>query len=252
MVVGIIGCGWLGYKIAYKLCENYRIYSTTTSEEKFKILEENNFNPTLISFSDEIISEDQLQWEIIKNVDVLIITIPFSERRNTRKSLETKFQNLQKFIGNFNGQMFFMSSTSVYPNEYKTFSETDLLSENVFTENMVKNHFSQTNILRLGGLMGGNRLLKNYTIKNLDEVVNHIHFEDVILVIEKMIEQKSTQKTYNIVSPKHPTKREVINAQKNTPFQEEKVTKKRIISSEKLILELNFEFRYPNPTKFHL
>jgi nucleoside-diphosphate-sugar epimerase len=100
--------------------------------------------------------------------------------------------------------------------------------------------------------MGGTRLLKNYNITNPDQPVNHIHYADICSVVEKMLENRSQSKVYNVVAPIHPDKQEVICAQKDLPYSGERTEKGRIISPAKLISELGFEFQYPDPRYFHL
>jgi len=121
----------------------------------------------------------------------------------------------------------------------------------VESESFILEKFPQANILRLGGLMGGERLLKNYNISNLDQLVNHIHYADICSVIEKMLERHSESKVYNVVAPVHPNKEEVINAQKGLPYSGTRTDTGRIISPEKLISELDFQFQYPDPRYFH-
>ncbi len=163
-----------------------------------------------------------------------------------------KRENLLRFIGDFKGQIFYTSSTGVYPNSEKKFTEDDLPANEVESESFILEKFPQTNILRLGGLMGGERLLNNYNISNVDQPVNHIHYADICSVVEKMLNNRSQSKVYNVVAPIHPNKEEVINAQKGLPFEGERTAIGRIISPEKLIKELDFEFKYHDPRYFHL
>jgi hypothetical protein len=98
--------------------------------------------------------------EALESLDVLIITIPISEKSCCISSLYNRIQNLSAFIGDFKGQMFLMSSTGVYPDMPKEFHEEDVPVEKVSGERMVKNKYPQVNILRLGGLMGITGFLK--------------------------------------------------------------------------------------------
>jgi len=249
--LGIIGCGWLGNHIAERLSDQYEIYATTTSESKIEEFRSKGYLSTLVSFSDEA-SETIKEWEIAPELDVIIISIPFSGIRGKQVSMKEKQKNVLKFLGNYKGQIFLTSSTGVYPELEKEYSEEDQPVENVESENFITNKFPGANILRLGGLMGGQRLLKNYNISNLDQLVNHIHYADICSVVEKMLDQQSQGKVYNLVAPVHPNKEEIINAQKDLPYSRERTEKGRLISSAKLISELDFEFQYPDPRYFHL
>ena len=110
-------------------------------------------------------------------------------------------------------------------------------------ERIIKVKYPQVNILRLAGLMGDERLLRNYKVTNLDFAVNHIHYIDICLVLEKMMEQQLNCKLYNVVAPLHPTKAEVINAQNNIEYVEKCEVKGKIISSSTLSADLDFVFK---------
>jgi nucleoside-diphosphate-sugar epimerase len=249
--VGIIGLGWLGEKIAEALSAKHSIYSTTTSIEKSEQLNIKGLNPKVVRFSEELMDAPTL-WKDVEELDILIITVPFSERVNSFDHLSAKIKALSQFIGKFKGQMFFMSSTSVYPNLPNEFAESDLPTESVVSERLIKEIYPQINILRLAGLMGGDRLLMKYKVSDLDHPVNHIHYSDVCAVIERMIELRSESQLYNVVAPMHPTKQEVIDAQKNTSNKGIAISEGRKISCLKLMSELDFEFKYPDPRLFHV
>lgn len=250
--IGIIGCGWLGLRLAEKWNSVFEIFTTTTNGEKAEVLKVRNLNPTIISFPDDKIIDNINQWKNISDLDAVIITVPFSHKRYSEETLQNRFQNLFSFIGDYDKQMFFMNSTGVYPDQLKEFSEEDLPSRQVTEERIIKAKYPQINILRLAGLMGDNRLLSNYNVSDTNARVNHIHYEDIALVIELMINQRLHSKLYNVVAPIHPTKAEVISSQKNLPLPDEFNPENRIISTEKIISELGYSFKYPDPKSFHL
>ncbi|QRA44431.1 NAD-binding protein [Chryseobacterium cucumeris] len=250
--IGIIGYGWLGERLASSLSGKYNLSATTTTENKAEDLNNRGITAVIASFPDYQLTESFSQWEEIKNMDVLIITIPVSEKSCCVSSLYNRIQNLSAFIGDFKGQMFLMSSTGVYPDIAKEFTEEDVPLEKISGERMLRNKYPQLNILRLGGLMGDNRLLKNYNVGNLDHAVNHIHYADISRIISEMIEQKSESKLYNVTAPVHPAKSQVINAQKNLLDEEEFEVKGKKVMSSKLISELEYTFQYPDPRSFHL
>lgn len=250
--IGIIGYGWLGERLASSLSGKYNLSATTTTENKAEDLNNRGINAVIASFPDYQLTESFSQWKEIKNMDVLIITIPVSEKSCCVSSLYNRIQNLSAFIGDFKGQMFLMSSTGVYPDVSKDFTEEDIPLVSVSGERMLRNKYPQLNILRLGGLMGDNRLLKNYNVSNLDHAVNHIHYADISGIISEMIEQKTESKLYNVTAPIHPAKSQVINAQKNLLDEEEFEVKGKKVMSSKLISELEYTFQYPDPRTFHL
>lgn len=249
--IGIIGCGWLGGHIAERLSGQYEIFVTTTSPSKIEDLTSKGYHTTLVDFPNDL-SETITEWEVAPQLDAVIITVPFAGVRGAEIPLQEKAQNLLTFLGDYKGQLFLMSSTGVYPETEKEFTEDDRSADEVPSESVIKNIFPHVNILRLAGLMGDQRLLKNYNISNLDLLVNHIHYADICSVVEKMLNNQSQSKVYNVVAPVHPNKEEIINAQKDLPYSGERTTKGRTISPAKLIAELDFEFEYPDPRYFHL
>lgn len=248
--LGIIGCGWLGNHVAERLSGRYEIFATTTTESKAEAFAAKGYHTTLIDFPDDC-SEDIKEWEVALQLDAIIITIPLSGIRGAQISMKNRQENLLKFLGDYKGQLFLMSSTGVYPQTEKEFVEEDQPTRNVESERFITEKFPQANILRLAGLMGDQRLLKNYNISGLDQLVNHIHYADICSVVEKMLDHQSQSKVYNVVAPVHPNKEEVINAQKDLPYEGERSTTGRTISPVKLISELDFEFQYPDPRYFH-
>lgn len=249
--IGIIGCGWLGSRMADSMSGRYTIYTTATATDKAEELSSRGFNSSVASFPDFQLEENIAQWKEIKDIDILIITIPLSGKSCCASSLYNRVQHLLSFIGDFKGQMFVMSSTGVYPDIPGEYTEESISSDNVPGERMIRRKYPQVNILRLAGLMGDNRLLKNYSISNLEAPVNHIHYKDICAVIEKMIEVGSEGKVYNVVAPQHPSKAQVINAQKNLSLSGEIIGEGKIILSSKLVSELDFTFKYPDPMGFH-
>ncbi|SFH96625.1 Rossmann-fold NAD(P)-binding domain-containing protein [Halpernia frigidisoli] len=254
--LGIIGCGWLGEKIAKSAIYKYKIFSTTTSEEKLTTLKNQNFNPYLVKFSDH---EDLDYENLFSNVDIIIITIPFSQRTPVTV-LKQRFKNIIKFIGDFKGQLFLCSSTGIYPQVDEIVTENsideNLLNQNIWTiEKLMKSTFPQINILRFGGLMGADRFFSKYyqnkEIAEPNQVVNHTHFEDICKVFLKLIDLKINGEPFNIVSPEHPTKIEVFNCQtKNICKKSDGEKSGKCVSSEKLINKINYKFIHPNPAKF--
>ncbi|OBS14310.1 hypothetical protein ATE49_02915 [Elizabethkingia miricola] len=245
--LAIIGYGWLGKRLADYFSDNYTIYTVNRRDNS-----ESNY----IHFTIDFDSNEEYQTNSdINNSDVIIISLPFSQRTEL-EILIRRFNNIEKYIGMYKGSVFLTSSTGIYPQEQKlidetTYPDSELSSNMIYVENMIKKSFPQVNILRLGGLMGDNRQLKNYKISNPEQAVNHIHYYDVCRIIETIINNHISSETFNIVAPQHPTKAEVIsiqNKQVNKHISE--TTQQRIISSEKSEKLLNFIYEKPDPRLF--
>ncbi|MDO5606873.1 MAG: epimerase [Capnocytophaga sp.] len=251
--IGIIGCGWLGIQLAKRLSPEYNIYTTTTSERKKIDLTTMGYNPIVMQFDDSKICETNKKWEFLEQLDVIIITVPFSKQATT-ETLQNRFENICLFIENFKNQLFLTSSIGIYPQvqmqiSEKTIEEKLLNPSILFVEKRMKEAFPQINILRLGGLMGGNRIFSNYEISTPNQIVNHVHYEDCCLIIKKMIAENIHSKIYNVVAPLHPTKQEIINYQKGITITDIQGNGREIIS-DLLQNELNYTYLHPNPKTF--
>lgn len=255
--IGIIGCGWLGLHLAEHLYPTNKIFTTTTSEAKKSQITLMGFDLTIINFSSLESSKDITTWKNLDILDAIIITVPFPKQVEINSLLQ-RFENISQFITGYKKQLFLMSSIGIYPQfeteiEESTFNDNFLVPNLIQVENLMKNKFPQANILRLGGLMGKDRIFSKYKTQPANQVVNHVHFEDICLIIEKMISKNYSSKIYNVVAPLHPTKLEIINFQKGISHNviiKEKPQGRKILT--KLLMdELNYEYKNPDPKMFY-
>ncbi len=237
----IIGKGWLGSRLEKYLEKQFLIETTKRISDA-----ENCFS----------IDFDHYKSEKIKhNHDFVIVTIPFG-RRNNLEDLQKRFQHLIDFLDDYNNQLILLSSTAPENNEIisENSIETFYLNNPYYSiENQLKEKFNQLIILRLGGLMGDDRFLSKYIdlySQNLSQMVNHIHYLDICQVIENLINSNKNSSIYNVVAPKHPTKEEVLEYQLNKEIISATNREGKIISSQKIQDEFNYEFLYPNPVYF--
>ncbi len=151
-----------------------------------------------------------------------------------------------------------MSSTGIYPQVKKYIDEdtfpAEQLDNTLFAiEKLFLEKIPELNILRLGGLMGQDRMFyKYYKEAGRNEAVNHVHYQDICRVIEKMMLLELNGKIYNVVAPLHPTKGEVYAYQTKTGIDASLVSQEenRTISSDKMIRELGYAFVFPDPKTF--
>ncbi|MES2799760.1 MAG: epimerase [Bacteroidota bacterium] len=253
--IGIIGCGWLGLHLAKHLATENKIICTNTTSEKRETLQELGFESVEIHFSDDLIVQNDRNQAEVGEIDCFIICIPFS-RKITDQQLRNRFHNLVHFLSGFDRQIILMSSIGIYPEstaeiDESTFDDKELNPQMLFIENLFQNNFPNSNILRLGGLMGANRIFSKYANGDLSQVVNHVHYQDICCVVERMIENNTNAKIYNVVAPLHPSKQEIINYQtKKEEFFEVNSKFGKTVSSKKLQIELAYDFILPDPVKF--
>ena len=243
MKIAIIGCGWVGKRLgSYLVSKNHHVIATTTSPEKLESLKNSASEVHLLDFN---IPEN---FDFLDDVELAIFSMPIS-----RKGWLEGFEKFQK---RFPKTMLF-SSTGVYPQENKVFTEKDtenLRPDILGAENLVRKKYPQTNILRFGGLMGDERALKNMfknrTPENPSKPTNYIHYDDILQIVELFLKSDIHSETFNIVAPEHPTIAEVLdlNPPENNDINGNKI--QRIISSEKLIQDFNYTFIHPNPKYF--
>jgi len=242
----IIGKGWLGERLEKRLSSKYNFTTTKRVSDESNCL-------TIDFDKDEIPNLNSAAF------DFIVITIPFGKRASVEE-LNFRFLNLIRFIGDYNQQIILISSTGIYPDipqniNEKTFEQNQLNQPYQIIESKIKDAFPQLIILRLGGIMGDDRYLSKYLTldkEDLDFAVNHIHFEDICAIIEKLIESKISSEIFNLVAPNHPTKEEVLHYQINQSMVQSNKKRGKTISSEKIINELNYQFIFENPVFFKL
>ena len=258
----ILGLGWLGHPLSYELKNKYKIKASVRNDER------------LASFKDELKKDDidQNNFELyvlneynLENLDALLdtdylfINYPPSKFDDYISFLSKIYSH--KKINNIE-KIFFVSSTSIYPDLNEEFHEDYIISkpkrQNVYDcEEFIKN---KTNyILRASGLMGYNRVAGRYfsgkVVKDSKSIVNFVHRDDVISAVEFILNNKITDGIYNLVSPSYPTKEEIYtnNCEKlNIPlptFTNVITINNRKVNTKKL-LESGFSYKFNNPLEY--
>ena len=249
----------------------FLVNGSTTSENKLSILENIGINPFLVTLESESVSESINDF--LNNSEILIIDIPPKLRGSnadstgsSRKIFVEKIENLIPFIEKSTiKKVLFISSTSVYGDENEIITEetnpnpeTESGKQLLLTETLLqKNQNFETTILRFGGLIGEDRhpvkfLAGKENIENPDAPVNLIHQKDCISIIEEIINQSKWNDVFNAVAPFHPTREEYYTQkaeQQNLilpKFSPEKSNIKKLISSDRVINSLDYQFRLEN------
>lgn len=250
--ISILGCGWLGEELAYSFIKlGFSVKGSTTSLEKIKRLSENSVNSFLINI-------DNLDENIFDFLDSDILVIAL-----TSKNIQS-FKNL---ISNIElsrlKKIIFISSTSVYNSSEKPIDENSPINNSILSEIeklFLENGTFSTTIIRFAGLFGYNRKPGNFytegkIIPNPEGVVNMIHRDDCVLIIQKIIEKDIWNITLNACADSHPKRREFFTkaaflVKKNPPvFDENGVYEYKFISNERLKKILNYNFIFPDILK---
>lgn len=248
--LGIIGCGWLGERFVKLMKADYLITITTTTAAKANRYAAEGIRAVQVDFDHRHLDGTTALWSGENIPDALIITVPFSARYHSVSQLNNRMKQLVRFIGEYEGPLFFMSSTGVYADFSDEVTEADLPVAQVLSERLIKTNYPQVTILRLGGLMGDDRYLGRYNLSNLNQHVNHVHYVDVCQIITAMITAQLSGEVFNLVAPKHPTKAEIITAQTHKQIEEYGLPEGKLVSGEKLEKALNYQFQYPDPCQF--
>ncbi len=271
--ISILGCGWLGLPLGkYLSNKNFSVKGGTTTEEKLSILQENGINAFRIQLNPQVVGESV---DNFLSSETLLINIPPRISLQKTDAHVEQISNLLVLVKNSSiKNIIYISSTSVYPELNREVFEEDITTPEqsasptlVKTENLLQDFCKNSNrnltILRCGGLMGYGRIPAKYFAgwKGLttgDIRVNYVHRNDVIRVIEMIIEKNIWNETFNIVSPIHPTRKEIYtkNCEELGYEMPEFVTPTeaqpfKIISPKKWLERSNYAFIYPNPLDYY-
>ncbi len=253
----IVGCGWVGTKLAKKLIDqNIKVYGTTRSDEKAEKLNQLNIHPILFDLDEPNVEETELP-----SVDAVIISVS-PGRGPDRSNYPKHISILGKLLGSTNQHVVMYSSTSAYSgckglvNEFD--KNPDAESENTLlaAEGALRNHIPSSTILRLGGLFGSDRHPVKYLAgrKNIsggDAPVNLVHRRDVINATLAVLGHKVTNQVFNVVNPNHPSKKEYYTsvAKKlclGEPEFESGGKDGKKVNGDKIEQKLRFEYSHAN------
>lgn len=271
--ISILGCGWLGLPFGKYLAEKgVQVKGSTTQATKLELLQDAHIEPFILKFSTEI--EGDSVENFLTSETLLINIPPRISLQKTDAHVEQIGLLVDKIKTSPIKNIIYISSTSVYPELNREVFETDVnmpeesgsatlvKAENLLKEFAKENQINLT-ILRCGGLMGYERIPAKYFsgwkgLTSGNTPVNYIHRDDLIRIIEVIIEQKLWNETFNIVSPIHPTRKEIytknceelgfelpefVEPTEPQPF--------KIINADKFIKASNYKFIYENPLSYY-
>ena len=261
MKVSIVGLGWLGEPLAdHLLLKGVEVKGSTTTAEKITTCLKKGIKAYPFFLNPEPQGQD---YEDLFLTDILVINIPPQSRTAVGDLYLQQIGNLRKLAEQAEiPQVIFTSATSVYPDLNQDAVESDKLTiDNTGNSTLFQaeellrmNKPYDLTIVRLGGLLGDNRIPGKY-VSNKEQVVGHapvnyIYREDAVRVIDWIIEKGLWNETYNGVTPFHPLRREIYQTNAKlldfpppASYEQPEVTLWKKVSSRKL-LQTGFHFLY--------
>lgn len=201
-------------------------------------------------------------WALPTSFDYVLTSVPATSKFS-QDVLEQRFTNVQKLLQRITYRKhIFLSSVGVYPDRDGVMDEhyaIGLNSRLLFAEELLKS-LPHTLIFRLGGLFGKSRIFAKYFANRVcttgDQLANFVHLDDVVALLDLGFVHMEGGEVYNVVSPEHPTKEEVVRASAQkygydlpTAFEPDNSFQK-IILSKKIIDQLGYQFQFSSPLDF--
>ena len=273
--ISILGCGWLGLPLAQRLLTDdisSEVKGSTTSADKIEQFRSLGIQGFVFNLNPELSGEES-EIKTFFNTDVLIISIPPKLSKNEPdfhpRQIKSVIENLKDSPVK---EIIYISSTSIYPDLNRIVTEEDVTAPEqspspamVEAENLLINLRKEktVSILRHGGLLGYNRIPGKYVKGQKDMStgsipVNYIHRDDAVGIISTIVQQGVVNETFNIVSPLHPTRKDVYKKScaqfgwEAPTFKEpENSPDFKTISAEKLNSFYKYDFKYPDPLHFY-
>ncbi|TYC16232.1 NAD(P)H-binding protein [Bizionia gelidisalsuginis] len=248
--ISILGCGWLGKPLAFKLSASYSVKASNRSIENAVEFEKNNIKHYAINLEDKTIATSNFL-----KANVLILPIAYKNIANFERLVnEIEKSSIQHVI--------FISSTSVYDNTNGTVTENAPTNNSALSqiEKLFLNASNfDTTIIRFSGLFGYNRNPANFIsaskkMPNPEGYVNLIHRDDCIAIIEEIIKKDCWNTIFNACCSSHPKRNSFYIAlaksyNKPSPDFESGSSSYKLVSNAKLVNTLNYEFIYNDLTK---
>ncbi len=229
MNVAIIGCGYVGYKVAqyWQQKMNFVVSVTTTSPERVSALESVS-QRVLVTQGNDL---DSLK-SVLHNQDVVLLSVG---AKSAEAYEETYLQTAQTLVASLQQiksvkQLIYTGSYAVYGDRNGVWvdEETPLAPANLNaqilrkTEDVLLSASSENLrvcIFRLGGIYGTGRELINIfsrysdTVRpgNGEDITNWIHLDDIVGAIE-FARHRRLQGIYNLVDDAHLTSRDLLDS----------------------------------------
>jgi nucleoside-diphosphate-sugar epimerase len=260
--VSILGCGWLGLRLAnYLISKGYGVKGSTTHKSKAEKLKQQSIEAHVVNLKPEVDAEDINRF---LGSQTLVLNIPPRLRSMGDEFHLHQIQSLIPYIEPSSIEsIIYISSTSVYPDSNQEVTEQDQTLDHplIKAEELIKAIPAKNiTILRPGGLIGEDRIPGKHIagkkgITTGGTPVNYIHPVDLVRIIEQVIDQQAWNDTFNVVAPLHPTRRQVYTRNIEDfgfepPEYGPDTADFKLINGDKITRKLGYEFQFPDPLAF--
>jgi len=265
-IISILGCGWLGLPLGqFLIGMGFSVKGSVTNPEKLKWLQDAGIQSYQLVLNG---SETIIDIPDFFNTEILIISIPPKRIPGIEQIFPDQIRSvIPHILKSGINKVIFISSTSVYPENYQKASEEEeplpdkasgkacLLAEQL----LINQSGFKTTVLRFGGLIGADRNPARFLVKSTLPIanipVNLIHQDDCIGVISSIIEQELWGETLNACCPEHPMKKDFYGKAAQIsglpePIISNEIESYKIVDSSKLQRLLKYKFKYSSPMDY--
>ena len=213
--IAILGCGWLGKVLAQSLlAQGHHVRGSVTTKSHLEVLRNLGTEPFLIKLTNEAISGNLSAF--LEEVDALVIAFPPGRRKDPDANYANRIRILVSALSKHpHCKLLLLSSIGVFGasqgvvNEKSTPNPEGISGQQLLdAEKSIQNAANPATIVRLGGLVGGDRhpakqLAGKINIPAPQAPTNLVHREDVVRFLLAIIEEGHWGKTLHCVSPVH-------------------------------------------------
>ncbi len=268
--ISILGAGWLGLPLGKSLlADGYRVKGATTRTARLPEIEAAGLSGYQI-----VVSAGQISGNRPNDFftcDLCILSLPPGRRQ---PEVETRYpQQVERVLKQLNTghapRLLFFSTTGIYGDHNAVVYEADKPDPRrpgakavAAAEALLQKQLGdRLTILRLAGLVGGDRhpgrfLAGRKGLPNGDALVNLVHREDVIGIVQAVLKQGAWGTIFNVCADKHPTRGEFYTRQalrlglEPPQFLDAGPVSYKIVSNEKVKRQLGYTFQWPDPDLF--
>lgn len=213
--IAIIGCGWLGKALAQSLiAQGHHVRGSVTTKANLEALGNMGVEFFLLTVENETIVGDLNSF--LEGVEIVVIAFPPGRRKNPDANYASRIKILVTALYKYPSyKLLLLSSIGVFGaaqgvvNEKSTpLPDSEVGQQLLSAEKLIQTTTNQATLVRLGGLVGGNRhpvkqLAGRTKIPAPKAPTNLVHREDVVRFLMSIVEQGHWGKTLHCVSPIH-------------------------------------------------